>query len=65
MFSGIRCLKTEMVTFDNVRTNITATPIPIELNAVVETASIGHNPIIKTSTGLFFMIPLVKVLNIK
>ena len=63
IFSGINFLIEDIVIFDNVRTNITAIPIPSELNAVVETARVGHNPIIKTRTGLFFKIPLVKFLN--
>jgi hypothetical protein len=47
---------------DKVRTKITAILIPKALNAVVLTASVGHNPNIKTNTGLFLIIPSTKCL---
>ena len=63
IFSGMNLRRLDIVTFDNMRTNITAAPIPREFFTVVDTARIGHNPIIKTSTGLFLKIPSVKFLN--
>src|SRR5574344_1533799 len=54
----------EIPMFEQARTIIVASPIPIPLRAEVEVASVGHIPRTSTNVGLFFMIPCNVNLNL-
>ena len=51
----------EMIIFEKVKTNITATPIPKALFRLVEIANVEHIPKYKPKTGFSVIRPLEKL----
>jgi hypothetical protein len=49
-----------MTTFDPIRTNVVAIPIPIPFNAEVEVARVGQVPSTNTRMGFSLKKPFVK-----
>lgn len=60
--SGMRRFKREIITFEQMRTKVVASPMLSPLIADVVVAKVGHMPRRSTKVGFSVMIPLVIVL---
>jgi hypothetical protein len=59
--SGVSFLIREMTTFEQISTNMVASPIDKPLMALVVVASVGHIPSIKTKVGFSFVMPFLMI----
>ncbi|GAK35509.1 hypothetical protein JCM15093_605 [Bacteroides graminisolvens DSM 19988 = JCM 15093] len=62
--SGMRFLILEITTFEQIRTNAVANPIPIPLIAEEVVPNVGHIPSKSTNVGFSFTIPFIKTLKL-
>ena len=57
--SGVRFFINEMTRFEQISTNIVASPIDNPFMALVVVASVGHMPSMSTKVGFSFTMPLI------
>jgi hypothetical protein len=60
--SGVRFLIREITTFEQMSTNIVASPIDKPFMALVVVASVGHIPSIRTNVGFSLTMPFLIIL---
>ena len=62
--SGIRFLIDEITTFEQINTNMVASPIPIPLMAEEVVPNVGHIPKRSTNVGFSLTIPFINTLKL-
>ena len=61
---GIRFLIDEITTFEQINTNMVASPIPIPLMAEEVVPNVGHIPKRSTNVGFSLTIPFINTLKL-